>query len=400
MIESFDSAAEMATRLQPEEPVYCLRPHVITATARRFVAGFPGDVLYAVKCNDNPVVLQAIYDGGVRHFDTASIPEVAEVAGRFEQQTSHYMHPVKSRRSIEEAYHRYGIRSFVVDHPDELEKLVEITGGRDITVVVRVRTPKNMAVFDLGGKFGASVEEAAALLQSAQAPGRRLGLTFHVGSQCLAPDAYRRAIKLVGRVLKLARVPIDVLDVGGGFPAAYAGVEPPPLEEYFAAIAEAAASVKLPEGCRLQCEPGRSMVAEGCSIVVRVTLRRGDSLYLNDGIYGGLSDLTFDGIDMPMRVIRASGGKPRLAAESDRLTAFKLFGPTCDSGDKLPRRYLLDSGVADGDWIEIGQAGAYSNVLATRFNGFQSAQTVLVRDEAFRPGPADRGRLPQPEAAE
>ncbi|NNG04797.1 MAG: type III PLP-dependent enzyme [Inquilinus sp.] len=400
MIDSFDTAAEMAARLEPEEPVYCLRPHVISATARRFVTGFPGDVLYAVKCNDNPIVLQAIHDGGVRHFDTASVAEVAEIAGHFPEQTSHYMHPVKSQRSIEEAYFHYGVRSFAVDHPDELEKLLEVTGGRDLTVVVRVQTPRNMAVFDLGGKFGASVEEAAELLRAASAPDRRLGLTFHVGSQCLNPDAYRRAIKLAGRVLRLARVPIDILDVGGGFPVAYAGVDVPPLEDFFAAIDETATGIRLPEGCRLLCEPGRSMVAEGCSIVVRVTLRRSDSLYLNDGIYGGLSDLTFNGIDMPMRVIRAIGGKPRPAADPDNLAAFRLFGPTCDSGDKLPRPYLLDAGVADGDWIEIGQAGAYSNVLATRFNGFQSARTVLVRDDAFRPGPADRHDRQTRQAAE
>lgn len=385
MQDSFDSAAEMVAVLRPDEPVYCLRPHIIAATARRYVDGFPGDVLYAVKCNDNPLVLQAIHDGGVRHFDTASVSEVALIHDLFTEQTSHYMHPVKSRTSIGEAYRRYGVRSFAVDHASELKKLIAETGGDNLTVLVRLATARNQAVFDLGGKFGASVKQSATLLRDARDAGCRVGLTFHVGSQCLSPDAYRRAIEMAGRTIRLAGVTLDMLDVGGGFPAAYVGVQPPEIESFFAVIAEAARAIDLPEDCRLQCEPGRGIVADGGSVVARVDLRRGNALYLNDGIYGGLSDLTLDGFVMPMRVIRQ--GREAAPAETTRLAPFRLFGPTCDSADKMAGPFLMDEAVGDGDWIEIGQAGAYSNVLATRFNGFRSTRSVIVRDAAFLPEP-------------
>ncbi|MEE8270473.1 MAG: type III PLP-dependent enzyme [Alphaproteobacteria bacterium] len=384
MVPAFASAAEMVAALRPEEPVYCLRPHIVAAAARRFVEAFPGDVLYAVKCNDHRHVLDALYQGGIRHFDTASLAEVAAIHDRFADQTSHYMHPVKSRRSIEQAYYRYGIRSFALDCRDELDKLVATTqGGHDLTLVVRLETSGNQAVCDLSGKFGATVDEAAGLLRAIAAPGRRLGLTFHVGSQCEAPSAYRHAIERAGRVLDRAGVGLDVLDVGGGFPAAYVGVAPPPLEVFLAAIADGVAALSLPPACRLQCEPGRALVAEGCSLVTRVDLRRGDALYLNDGIFGGLSDMTIDGIEFPMRVIRA--GRRKGGRRRARPAPFRLFGPTCDSTDKLPGPYWLDGDVGEGDWIEVGQAGAYTNVLSTRFNGFSSARMVTVGDAAFRP---------------
>lgn len=383
MLDSFATATEMVAALRPDEPFYCLRPHVITATARRFVEGFPGDVLYAVKCNDNPLILQAIHRGGVRHFDTASLAEVAQIDALFDEQTSHYMHPVKSRRSVDEAYRRYGIRSFAIDHASELDKLIAVTGGDELTVVVRLKTARNQAVCDLGGKFGASVDEAAGLLRAARDAGCRVGLTFHVGSQCLSPDPYRRAIELAGRAMRQSGVALDVLDVGGGFPAAYVDVQPPAIECYFSAIAEATSSIDLPAGCRLQCEPGRGLVADGCSIVARVEMRRDNALYLNDGLYGGLSDLSFDGIVMPMRVIRQDGTE--VGEGAPRSAPFQLFGPTCDSADKVAGPFWLDDTVDEGDWIEIGQAGAYSNVLATGFNGFRSGRAVIVEDDAFHP---------------
>ncbi len=380
MTHSFDSAAAMVAALEPDVPVYCLRPHVLRDTARRFVAAFPGDVLYAVKCNDEPRVLQALYDGGVRRFEVASLHEVAALHDRFTNPDCAFMHPVKSRRAIAQAYHDYGVRTFALDHADELAKLEAATGGgRDLTVVVRLDVPQTGACHPLGGKFGASPEEAADLLRAAAAPGRRLGLTFHVGSQCLDPAAFRRAIAIAGRVLALAGVEPDVLDLGGGFPAAYVGVDPPPLAAYMAAIDEAVAGLALPGGCRLACEPGRALVAEGCSVVVRVELRRGDALYLNDGVYGSLNDMKYQGVRYPMRLVRPG------RTASPRRTGFRLFGPTCDAADSLPEPVWLPEDVGEGDWIEIGQVGAYAHVLRTRFNGFYLNQTVTVRDVAFRP---------------
>lgn len=380
MIQMFDNAAAMVAALEPDVPVYCLRPHVLRETARRFTAAFPGDVLYAVKCNDDPRVLQALHEGGVRRFEVASLHEVAALHARFAESDCAFMHPVKSRRAIAEAYHRYGVRTFALDHADELAKLKAATdGGADLTLVVRLDVPQTGALHPLGGKFGASPEEAVALLRAAAAPGRRLGLTFHVGSQCLTPGAFRGAIALAGRVQAQAGVGLDLLDVGGGFPAAYVGVDPPAPAAYMAEIRGAVAAQGLPPACRLACEPGRALVAEGCSVVVRVELRRGDALYLNDGIYGSLYDMKHQGLRFPMRLVRPG------RTASPRLRAFRLFGPTCDSADSLPDPVWLPEDVGEDDWIEIGQIGAYAHVLRTRFNGFYPDMTVAVRDGAFRP---------------
>lgn len=380
MTQTYDSAAAMVAALRPEEPVYCLRPHVLRETARRYVEAFPGHVLYAVKCNDDRRVLRALYDGGVRHFDTASIAEVKGINDQFPQPACHFMHPVKSRGAIAEAYFDYGVRSFALDHEDELAKILDVTGGaEDLTLVVRIEAPRNQAVCDLSGKFGATLEDAAELLRSARKKARRIGMTFHVGSQCLAPLAYRRAIELAGRARELASVDLDLLDVGGGFPVPYVGVEPPPFEDYVAAIREGIKAIGLPETTDLLCEPGRALVAAGCSMVVQVELRRDNALYLNDGMYGSLSDMRFDGIDFPMRVIRPD------AEVSSRLNGFNLFGPTCDSTDSMPGPYWLPEDIREGDWIEIGQMGAYTNVLRSRFNGFHARTFTFVRDPAFLP---------------
>ncbi|MEO3435219.1 type III PLP-dependent enzyme [Inquilinus sp. CAU 1745] len=380
MTQTFDSPADMVAALRPEEPVYCLRPHELRATAERYVSAFPGTVMYAVKCNDDRRVLRALHEGGVRHFDTASIAEVKAINDQFSDPHCHFMHPIKSRRAIAEAYYDYGVRTFALDHEDELAKLVEVTeGGDDLTLVVRLEAPRNQAVCDLSGKFGTTVEDAADLLKAARKPGRRLGLTFHVGSQCLAPSAYLRAMELAGRARDLAGIDLDVLDVGGGFPVPYVGTEPPPFESFVAAIEEGKALIGLSARTAFFCEPGRALVAGGCSMVVKVELRRGESLYLNDGMYGSLSDMKFDGIDFPMRVIRPDG------PVSDRLTGFHLFGPTCDSTDSMPGPYWLPEDIREGDWIEIGQMGAYTNVLRSRFNGFHARSFTFVKDPAFLP---------------
>lgn len=385
MTHTYGTATDMVAALAPDTPVYCLRPGVLQETARRFVDAFPGDVLYAVKCNDDRRVLRALYAGGIRHFDVASLPELSVVHDQFPDPSCFYTHPVKNRRAIAEAYHRYGVRTFAVDHIDELAKLEAMTdGGRDLTILVRIQVAARQAVYDLGGKFGAAPEEASALLRAAAAPGRRLGLTFHVGSQCLSPEAYRRAILSCGKIAAAAGTGLSVLDIGGGFPIRYVGFEPPPLQTFVAAIERAVEEIDLPADCRLVCEPGRALVADGCSVVVRVELRRDNALHLNDGVYGSLSEMATGGIAFPMRVIRADGVK------SEQLTPFRLFGPTCDSADQLPEPCLLPDDIREGDWIEIGQVGAYSHVLRTRFNGFYAADTVFVRDAAFEPQECQR----------
>jgi ornithine decarboxylase len=364
---------------RPEEPMHCLRPATLAATARDFIAAFPGDVLYAVKCNPEPAVLRALWEGGVRHFDCASAAEVSLVRQMFPDAAIHFMHPVKARGAIREAWARHGVRDFVVDCADELAKLrteIAATGeAGELGLIVRLALPKGQAVLDLSGKFGAAFDDAVALLRTARPLAARLGISFHVGSQCLDPLAWRRALALVGEVIAAAGVAVDIVDVGGGFPVAYPDVEPPPLGAFIAEIEDGFESLGLPEGTQLWAEPGRALVAGGGSVVVQVQLRRGDALYLNDGVYGSLADAGALGFRYPVRLIRADG-----VADDATLRPFSFFGPTCDSADVMQGPFLLPDDIAEGDWIEIGQLGAYGGCLRTGFNGFDRARIVEVRD--------------------
>ncbi len=369
MLPSVDTAVGV---LLPTEPMHCLRPAVVTAAARRMVDAFPGDVLYAVKCNPDPSVLRAIWAGGVHHFDCASAPEVSLVRSMFPDADIHFMHPVKARPAIREAYAQHGVRDFVLDSADELAKILQETDNADdLGLFVRLALPAGGAAYDLSGKFGVPVDEAAALLRAARAHAVRLGICFHVGSQCLEPLAYRRALALAGAAIRLAGVAVDVIDVGGGFPVSYPDVTPPPLGAYLAEIEAAFEQLGLPETTRLWAEPGRALVAAGTSVVVQVQLRRGGVLYINDGVYGSLSDAGVPRFRFPARLIRNSNVSE---------TGFELFGPTCDSADHMRGPFFLPDDVREGDWIEIGQLGAYGACLRTAFNGFDKARMVQVRD--------------------
>jgi ornithine decarboxylase len=361
---------------RPEEPMHCLRPAAITAAAAGFVQGFPGETLYAVKCNPDPAVLRAVWEGGVRHFDCASAVEVALVRTMFPAAGIHFMHPVKARGAIREAWERHGVRDYVLDTAEELAKILAETGGdaaQGLGLFVRLALPKGVARYDLSGKFGAEAAEAASLLRAARPHAARLGLHFHVGSQCLDPLAWRRAMALAGEVVRAAGVPLEVVDVGGGFPAAYPDVTPPPLGAFFAEIEAAFEALDLP-GAVLWAEPGRALVAGGGSVVVQVQQRRGAELYVNDGVYGALSDAGAPGFVFPCRLIRPDG------VASDALQGFVLYGPTCDSADRMAGPFWLPEDVREGDWIEIGQLGAYGACLRTAFNGFDRARLVEVRD--------------------
>jgi ornithine decarboxylase len=356
---------------RPTEPLLCLRPATLRATAEEFVAAFPGDTLYAVKCNPDPIVLRALHEGGVRHFDCASIGEVRLARGIFADAEIHFMHPVKSRPAIAAAYTAHRARDFVLDSSDELDKILHETGrARDLGLIIRLALPAGTARYDLSGKFGAWPEEAVALLRAARPHAEKLGVSFHVGSQCLDPLAWRQAIVLAGKVIRAAGVAVDVLDVGGGFPVAYPDMTPQPLGAYLAEIEESVEALGLP-GLAVWAEPGRALVAAGTSVVVQVQLRRGDNLFINDGVYGSLSDAGAPGFRYPARLIRPSAAPER---------AFSFFGPTCDSADVMRGPFLLPSDAAEGDWIEIGQLGAYGACLRTGFNGFAESRSVEVRE--------------------
>ncbi len=381
--------------LRPAEPLHCLRPAVLKATARRFVSAFAaavgGDVLYAVKCNPDPAVIRHLWAGGVRHYDCASPAEVRLVRSMFPQAAIHYMHPVKNRAAIRAAYHEMGVRDFALDSQEELGKLLEETGyADDLGLIVRLALPKGKATYDLSGKFGAPFQTAVELLRAARVVGARIGVSFHVGSQCLDPEAYVDALAIAGTVIEAAGVPVDVVDVGGGFPVSYPDMTPPELALYMAAIRRGIEALGLPAGTRIWCEPGRALVAAGASLVVQVERVRGDELFINDGVYGSLSDAGVPAFRFPCRLIRPDG---EAAAETK---AYSFWGPTCDSADRMKGPFHLPADIREGDWIEIGQLGAYGSTLRTAFNGFDQARIVEVADAPLleTPGHGVERRLP------
>ncbi len=374
-MDRHQSALALVLADRPELPVHCLRPHAARKAADFFVRNFPGDVLYAVKANPHPAIIDAVYEAGVRAFDVASLPEIELVAARCPDAKLAFMHPVKSRLAIRKAYFDYGIRAFSLDSLDELDKIIkETNGARDLHLVVRVAVSSDHAQHKLNGKFGASGQEAVVLLRQARASCEELGVSFHVGSQCMRPVAYRAAMEIVSDLIRQAQVTIDIVDVGGGFPVAYPQLSPPPLKSYIEEIAAAFESMPVLENADLWCEPGRALCAEAGSHIVRVELRKGDALYLNDGAYGALFDAAHDGLVYPTRVLRAKKGPRR------QLKAFRLYGPTCDSIDTLKGPFLLPSDIHEGDYIEFGQTGAYGAALATRFNGFGEFGEAIVDD--------------------
>ena len=365
MQQHFAGVEHVLEALAPGYPVYCLRPSVLARTVREFKALFPGTVLYAVKCNPHPRVLDALHGAGITHFDTASLPEIAQIAERYRDATCYFMHPVKSRAAIRAAHGVYGVRHFVVDHPDELRKVLAEAGGRDLVIAVRLATPPDPStVYDLSSKFGCGPDDAVTLLREVAAAGCRGGLAFHVGSQCGSPASYTRALALVGEVIARVGAAPSLIDVGGGFPAHYAGAALPPLADYMAAIRAGLAALPLSPDTQVLAEPGRALVADACSLLVQIQLRKDGALYLNDGVFGSLAEMALSSLRMPVRLWRRGGGAAAATLP------FTLYGPTCDGLDVLPGTFELPADAREGDWLEIGQLGAYSNALATRFNGF------------------------------
>jgi len=373
--QSFPDTPSVAMALTPSYPVYCVRPAVLKENARRFVTQFHGTALYAIKCNPHPRVLKALYDGGIRHFDTASLAEIALIRETFHEADAYFMHPVKGRAVIRNAYRVYGIRHFVVDHPAELEKVLEETGGKDLTIVVRIWTPPDESTtYHLAAKFGAQPDEAAELLKAAAQRGCKLGIAFHVGSQCQDPKAYRVALDLVGEIMQAAGCDLDCIDVGGGFPGLYANTSAPPLEDYMAEIRKGLKDIKVKPAVEVMAEPGRVLAASGISLLTQVQLRKDNQLYLNDGMYGSLSEMVQTNLRLPARLIRLN------EQPSEELAPFILNGPTCDSLDVISGTFDLPADAREGDWVEIDQVGAYSNALATHFNGFHPETFVEVHD--------------------
>jgi ornithine decarboxylase len=374
-MERFTSASALIGAWKSDRPIIGLRPHAAGRAARWFLQNFPGDVAYAYKANSSPFLLGALYGAGIRHFDVASIPEI-EDAATIPGAQLHFMHPVKSRTAIRRAFAEFGVRSFALDSEDELKKIEEETGGcRDLTLWVRVAVPSRNSKIPLERKFGIAGARAARLLVKTRQAARELGITFHVGSQTATPDAFTTALAEVGKLIVKAGVVLDRLDVGGGFPSVYDENAPVPLAEFVRAIHEGVERLTVGERCQLMCEPGRALVAEAESLIVRVDARRGSELFINDGSYGTLFDAAHMGFNFPVRLI----GQAPEAGED--LVPFSFWGPTCDTIDHMPGPFLLPAKVKEGDYIEIGNTGAYGRAIAGRFNGYGACDEAILLDE-------------------
>ena len=389
-------ASAVVRALAPDEPVILNRPHAAARAARFFVEKFPGKSLYAVKANPSPDLLRILWDSGVAHYDVASIAEVRLVRETLPDATLCFMHPVKTARAVREAYFEHGVKTFSLDTLEELAKIVAATTGedgtaaRDLRLLVRLRVSSEYSELSLASKFGVDLADAAPLLQATRQHCDWLGVCFHVGSQAMTPFAYVQALERVRAVVAEAGVVIDVVDVGGGFPSEYPGMEPPPLEDYFAIIFRHFEALPIAYNAELWCEPGRALCAEYNSLIVRVEKRRGTELYINDGAYGALFDAAHVGWRFPVVALAAD----LHGTEED----FAFYGPTCDDADYMKGPFRLPADIQAGDFIEIGMLGAYGAAMKTGFNGFGNAVAVDVTDEPM--ASLYRGDRPDPRVSD
>ena len=376
-MQKFKSVEEMVNQLRPDKPVYCIRKKSILSASKFFQNNFPGNILYAVKTNPHPEVIKTLIKSGVNQFDVASIEEIKAVKKFSQSAKCSFMHTVKSRENISEAYFKYGIKTFALDTKDELIKIIESTGNaKDLELFVRVSVSNEHAEIDLSKKFGALNSEASGLLRLAKQHSNKIGLSFHVGSQCMHPISYSKGINEIGNIIKKTKIIPDYINVGGGFPTIYPDLVPQSLNNYLDEIKKGLKNLKIANLPEIICEPGRALVAESGSTIVRVNLRKKQKLYISDGTYGTLFDAGTPNLVFPSKMIKDSSNK----IISKKLTAFDFYGPTCDSMDYMKGPFLLPNNIKESDYIELGQLGAYGLTFRTQFNGFYSNEIYEVED--------------------
>ena len=375
-MQKFKSVDKLVNQLKPTEPVYCIRRDSINIASKFFQNKFPGKILYAVKTNPHPLVLKTIVESGINDFDIASIKEVEAIRSVSPDAKCSYMHTVKSKESINEAYFKYNIKTFSIDTKDELIKILNSTNqAKDLELFVRVAVSNEHAEIDLSKKFGAQTSEAIGLYRLTKQYAKKIGLSFHVGSQCMHPISYSKGINEIKYIIKKSKIVPDVINIGGGFPTIYPDLVPQSLDSYFEEIKISLNKLKLEKKPEIICEPGRAIVAESGSTIVRVNLRKKQKLYINDGTYGTLFDAGVPNIVYPSRII--TSGK----IISKKLTSFDFYGPTCDSMDYMKGPFILPNNIKEGDYIELGQLGAYGLTFRTQFNGYYSDSIYEVCDD-------------------
>ena len=377
-MQKFKTVEELVNQLKPEKPVYCIRKNSIKSAVKYFLKNFPGKILYAIKTNPHPLIIKNIIESGIQQFDVASIEEIKVIRDFSKTAKCSYMHTVKSRESIKEAYFKYGVKTFSLDTKDELIKIIECTNkAKDLELFVRVSVSNEHAEIDLSKKFGALTSEATGLFRLVKQYAKKTGLSFHVGSQCMHPISYSKGICEISNIIKKTKIIPDYINVGGGFPTIYPDLIPQSLDNYFNEIKKSLKNLKIEKLPEIICEPGRALVAESGSTIVKVNLRKKQKLYINDGTYGTLFDAGTPNIVFPSKMIKDSTNK----IISKKLSAFDFFGPTCDSMDYMKGPFLLPNNIKENDYIELGQLGAYGLTFRTQFNGYYSNEIFELEDK-------------------
>ena len=372
----FKTVNELVNSLKPDYPVYCIRPNEIKKSVNFFKENFPGKILYAVKTNPNEKIIKQIIANGINEFDVASLNEIKLINKIYPEAKLHFMHTVKSKESIASAYNDYNVKSFSLDSKDELRKILDATNqAKDLELFVRIAISNEHAEIDLSRKFGALPSEALGLVRLCKQHAKKLGISFHVGSQCMHKISYSKGIKEIGNIIKKTKIIPDTINVGGGFPSVYPDLNPEPLSNYMMEIKKELNNLKLDKLPEIICEPGRAIVAESGSTIVKVILRKKNNLYINDGTYGSLFDAGAPNFVLPSKMITEG------RVQSKKLTAFSFFGPTCDGLDYMKGPFLLPNNIKEGDYIELGQLGAYSLTFRTNFNGFFSNEIHELSDK-------------------
>jgi len=362
------------TSLVSTPPVLEMSGTTLHSQARRFINGFPGETSYAVKANSEACIISELVKAGITTFDVASPLEMQIVRNILPQATLHYHNPVRSSQEVAIALHAYGCRRFSVDHMDDLEVLSSAgvqPGEIEIAIRFRMETI-NKAVQSFKSKFGILRDEAILLLDVASRMGFKTGLTFHPGSQTLSPTSYLEHIKEAARISRQAERQIAFLNVGGGFPSSYKGLEAQPLSCFFSKIRTCLEVQFGDQPPRLECEPGRALVARAGTLITTIKVARHDraELYLNDGIYGGLMEF-YQFPDLAPHYSCLS------KADTEKMD-WTVYGPTCDPVDCLPARLNLPKSLKEGDQIRFHGVGAYSTATATRFNGYGAIAVRMV----------------------
>jgi ornithine decarboxylase len=374
----YPNTSALIAHEEPDYPSFLFSSKELHRSVKVFKKGFDGLLTYAVKCNPSPHILRQLHDEGVKAYDVASNTEMALVREHCPGAVLHYNNPIKNKREIQRAYEEFGVRSFTIDHPQQLDQLAAIvTPSADVEVTTRFKAGKALKSYDFGIKFGVMEQSAGEIVTLVKEMGFTPSLCFHVGSQCEDAYAFERHIAAAARIAEESKIELKRLNIGGGYPAPYPTSTAPPMDHYFETIAIAVKDNFGNSPPELICEPGRALVTSSTSLLLRVKHQRGgQSVYLNDGAYGSLMEVKFMHFTPPVQVWRG----PRHHDNNGEFSDFTVWGPTCDSYDVLPQIFTLPSDIDEDDWVEFGLMGAYTQASLTPFNGFDRRDQYLVEE--------------------